>query len=120
MHFMRSRTIVSVVLAYLIPGAGHFMLGRRARAIAYCIIVVALFAIGLAVDGRLDTPRGDLLSLLCTFASVGNGLIYFISHGHENIRSATFEYGTNFIRTAGLMNLLLMLDAFDIAEGRKP
>jgi TM2 domain-containing membrane protein YozV len=116
---MRSRTIASIVLAFLVPGAGHFFLGKRGRAIAYCAIVVILFGIGIAVDGRIDTPQGGLLNLLCTVAAAGNGLLYFVVHAHENIRSATFEYGTNFIRTAGLMNLLLMLDAFDIAEERK-
>src|SRR5438093_10580899 len=114
-----SRTIVSIVLAFLVPGAGHLFLGRWARAIAYCIIVVVLFGIGLSIDGRLDTAQGGLLNLLCTFAAMGNGLLYIFAHAHENVRSATFEYGTNFIRTAGLMNLLLVLDSFDIAQGRK-
>jgi TM2 domain-containing membrane protein YozV len=116
---MRSRTLSSIALALLVPGAGHFYLGKRARAVAFCAIVVVLFAIGIFVDGRLDSPQGGLLNLLCTIAAAGNGLLYFVVHSHENIRSATFEYGTNFIRTAGLMNLLLVLDAFDIAEGRK-
>lgn len=119
---MGKRTIPSVILAYLIPGAGHFLLGKRGRAVAFFAIVVLLFAIGIAVDGRVDEVRDrSLLNLLCTFAAMGNGLIYFLARGaaHENVRSATFEYGTNFIRTAGLMNLLLMLDAFDISAGRK-
>ena len=38
---------------------------------------------------------------------------------HGDITSITYEHGTAFAITAGLMNLLLMLDAFDIAEGRK-
>ena len=32
---------------------------------------------------------------------------------------AGYEYGTVFLLTAGLMNLLLVLDAWDIATGKK-
>jgi hypothetical protein len=35
------------------------------------------------------------------------------------VRSPNNEYGTTFLLTAGLMNLLLILDAWDVARGRK-
>ncbi|MEA2417778.1 MAG: hypothetical protein QOI58_4435, partial [Thermoanaerobaculia bacterium] len=38
---------------------------------------------------------------------------------HGDVTSITFEHGTAFTITAGLMNLLLVVDAFDIAQGRK-
>jgi len=31
----------------------------------------------------------------------------------------TYEYGNTFLLVAGLLNYLVMLDAFDIAAGRK-
>jgi hypothetical protein len=120
---MNKRTITAMVLALLIPGAGHFYLRRRGRAAAFFAIVVVLFVIGLAVDGRLYTiQEGNLLSVLATLGSMGAGLIYFAARGIRefgDITSITFEYGTAFTLTAGLMNLLLVVDAFDIAEGRK-
>jgi hypothetical protein len=122
---VKSRTWIAMVLAYLVPGAGHLYLGRRTRAIAYFCIIVFMFAVGLAVDGDLYTvgrSGGSLLRLLAAFGSMGSGLLYWIADlkgVQGDITSITYEHGTAFIVTAGLMNLLLVLDVFDISEGRK-
>lgn len=112
-----------MILAFLVPGAGHFYLGRRGRAGAFFAIIVVLFVIGLAIDGRLYTvQQGSLLSLLATLGSMGCGVLYFVARmmgSFGDVTSITFEYGTAFTLTAGLMNLLLILDAYDISEGRK-
>jgi uncharacterized protein DUF6677 len=119
------RTITAMVLAYLIPGAGHLYLGKRVRAITFFIIVVLMFAIGLSVDGDLymvGHTGGSLLRLLAALGSMGSGLLYFVAIGmgaHGDVTSITYEHGTAFTITAGLMNLLLVLDAFDISEGRR-
>lgn len=120
---MKSRTITAMVLALLIPGAGHLFLRKYGRAAAFFVIVLALFVIGLAVDGHLYTPDGSALERLATMGSVGIGLPYFIARHFGpfgDIRSITFEYGTAFTLTAGLMNWLLIADAYDIAEEKKP
>jgi hypothetical protein len=122
---VKSRTWIAMALAYLVPGAGHLYLGRRERGIAYFCIVVFMFAIGLAVDGDLyavTRTGGSLLRLLAALGSMGAGLLYWIADLKGmtgDITSITYEHGTAFVITAGLMNLLLVLDAFDIAEGRK-
>ena len=122
---MSRRTITAMVFAYLVPGAGHLYLRRTARAVTFFIIVVLMFAIGLAVDGDLYTignTGGSLLKLLAAFGSIGSGALYFIAvamGAHGDVTSITYEHGTAFTITAGLMNLLLVLDAFDISEGRK-
>ena len=113
-----------MLLAYLVPGGGHFYLGYRARAAVFFAIVVAMFAIGLAIDGGLYTPMqgGGLLRLLASFGSMGAGILFFAGAAtgpHGDMTSITYEYGTAFLITAGLMNLLLVLDSFDLAEGRK-
>jgi hypothetical protein len=124
---MNKRGIVAMVLAYLVPGAGHFYLGYRARAAVFFAIVLILFTLGLAIDGSLYTvsdslSSGALLKLLASLGSIGAGVVYFVAAAmgpHGDVRSITFEYGTTFTLTAGLMNLLLVLDCFDIAGGRK-
>ena len=122
---MTSRTIVSMILAYAIPGLGHLYLGRRARAGAFFVIIVLLFVIGLSIDGALYTladSRGSLLRQLASLGSMGAGALYFIARSmgpHGNVTSMTYEYGTTFTLTAGLMNLLLVLDCYDIGVGRK-
>jgi TM2 domain-containing membrane protein YozV len=120
-----ARAITAMVLAYLIPGAGHFYLGKRGRAAAFFVIVCLMFAIGIAIDGDLYTvvrTGGSLLRFLAGLGSMGGGILYFVAvvmGVHGDVTSITYEHGTAFTITAGLMNLLLMLDAYDIAEGRK-
>lgn len=122
---MKPRSLTAVVLAFLIPGAGHLYLGKRGRAIAFFCIVVFMFVVGLSIDGDLYTlggSSGSILRLLAALGSMGSGLMYFIAAGmgiHGDITSITYEHGTAFTVTAGLMNLLLMVDSFDIAEGHK-
>lgn len=120
---MNRKSTLAMVLALLIPGAGHFYLGRRGRAVAFFLIVLFLFLCGLALDGKLYVwERGKPLSLLATIGSMGIGLPYFIARvlgPFGDLGSITYEYGTAFSLTAGLMNLLLVLDSYDIAEKRK-
>jgi uncharacterized protein DUF6677 len=119
------RSITAMVFAYLVPGAGHLYLRKTARAITYFVIVVMLFVIGIAVDGdlyMLGHTGGSLLKLLAALGSMGSGALYFIAAAmgaHGDVTSITYEHGTAFTITAGLMNLLLMLDAYDISEGHK-
>lgn len=122
---MNKRSILAMALAWLLPGAGHFYLGRRRRAAVFFAIVISMFVIGLSIDGNLYTLRESgraLLRILASLGTMGAGAIYFIARSlgpHGDVTSITYEYGTTFTLTAGLMNLLLVLDCFDIAEGRK-
>lgn len=121
---MSGRTLGAMVLALLFPGAGHFVLGRRRRAVAFAAIVISMFVIGLLIDGKIYSfASGRHLNNLATLGSMGAGLLYVITRVagvSGDVLSATYEHGTAFVLTAGVMNILLVLDAFDIAEDRKP
>jgi hypothetical protein len=116
---------VAAALAWVFPGLGHLYLGRRRRALAYAAIVVAMFLFGMSFEGRLYAIEpGQPLTYLATFAIHGSGLLPLAARALSDnpggsILSVTFEYGCTFLLTAGLMNLLLILDAWDIAIGRK-
>ncbi len=122
------RAVISVVLAWLLPGAGHFYLGRRGKAVIFLLIVTFSLLFGFYLDGKLYTPeKGKLLSFFGTFASLGIGPSYFLLTADKlgnvasgNMNSFTFDYGNLFTLVAGLMNVLLMIDSFDTAMGRKP
>ena len=137
------RFLLPCFLAWLVPGAGHFYLGRRRRAVFFFVIVLVMLTLGLWMDGRTYVyDRGHPLTYLATFANVGlgpldlvgrkmtyNRLVWklpmsrerdvLIEKMRERIRSPLNEYGTTYVMTACLMNLLLILDAFDVAKGRK-
>ena len=116
---------VAIALAWLIPGLGHYYLGRRRTAAAFAAIVVLTFVAGLSFQGRLySIEQGQPLTILATFAVWGAGLLniaarLFTENPGGSILSVTYEYGCAYLLTAGLMNLLLILDAWDIATGRK-
>lgn len=123
---MNLRTVASTLLALAVPGAGHVYLGRRGRGAAFFAIIITLFAVGLAIDGGIYTvaaSRGALLRLLASYGSMGSGALYFTASAigpFGDITSSTYEYGNTFTLTAGLMNLLLVIDCYDISRGRKP
>ncbi len=119
-----NRAWIAAGAAWLVPGLGHLLVGRRARAVLFSALVLGTLATGLALDGNLYRVLPDQpLTLLGTFASMGIGAVYFVLRflaGYQGDPvAASFEYGTAFVITAGLMNLLLVLDAWDIACGRK-
>lgn len=122
---MTTRAVVSMLLAWAIPGSGHLYLGRRGRGFVFSAIVVTMFVVGLVIDGGLYTlggSRGSWLRVMASYASMGSGFLYFLASrigAAGDVVSNTFEYGSTFMLTAGLMNLLLVLDCFDIANDRK-
>ena len=111
-------------LALFFPGLGHLYLGRRGRAATFAAVILVAIAAGVLLHGNLWTPiEGRPLTWLATFGTMGMGLPYFVllrglGYGGD-ITSAGYEYGTAFLLGAGLMNLLLVLDAWDVATGRK-
>ncbi|HSE63100.1 MAG TPA: DUF6677 family protein [Thermoanaerobaculia bacterium] len=121
----RVHPAVAALLAWIFPGLGHFYLGRRKTALAYAAIVTATFLLGISFEGRLYTiDRTQPLTILATFAVSGAGLLnlaarFLSDNPGGTILAPTYEYGCAFLLTAGLMNLLLMLDAWDIAAGKK-
>ena len=116
--------LLAAVLAWLVPGLGHVFLRRWRRGLAFFVIVVAALWIGSILEGNLARPTPNSpLSYLATLAEIGVGLPYFFLryavHYEGNLVAPGFEYGSAFLLTAGLMNLLLILDAWDIASGKK-
>ena len=100
------------------------MLGKRQRATIFFVIVMLAVTIGCLLEGNLyRVVPNQPLTLLATLGSMGMGAPYFILRfifGYQgSVIAAGYEYGTAFILTAGLMNLLLVLDTWDLVRGRK-
>jgi hypothetical protein len=116
--------LLAAVLAWLVPGAGHLFLKRGRRALLFFVLVLVSLVIGCRLQGNLYSPvQGQPLTLLATLGCMGMGVPYFVLRYlldyHGEVAAAGYEYGTAFVLTAGLMNLLLVLDAWDIALGKK-
>ena len=121
----RAHPAVAATLAWIFPGLAHAYLGRRKTALIYAAIVTVAFLLGMSFEGRLYTiDRTQPLTFLATFAVSGAGLLnvaarFLADNPSGTILAPTYEYGCAYLLTAGLMNLLLVLDAWDIAAGKK-
>jgi hypothetical protein len=128
-----------LLVAWLVPGLGHWLLGKRVRAGVFAAVILASFVTGVLLDGELAVPQQNSpLSWFFTFGCLGNGMLYLLRllwvNGLDGLFSASFPYGLQgggdpvsagffygktFLYTAGLMNLLVVLDVHDIAHGAK-
>lgn len=114
-------------VAWLIPGLGHLIQGRVLRGAVSSLTILVMFVIGVSIGGHiygLREPGEGLLSSLFGLCDMGSGVLYLISRFaglavNERPEQATSEYGSVFLMVAGLLNLILALDAFDIRVGRK-
>ena len=121
--------IIIGILSWLLPGAGHLVQKRITRGIVIAAVVWIMFVIAVASGGAhypgFEFRDGALLYMLNVFARLGNGLgalVSFVLAGTPAPQVAalsTFEYGGRFLEVAGLLNYLAMIDAVDIALGRK-
>ena len=123
-----SREVAAVALAWVWPGLGHLFLRRRGKGLVLMGALVALFVLGVSMESGLQLHMGldDPLAVLFSLAQMGIGAPYLLArlmgYGLDPslVRAASFEYGNTFTAVAGLLNILVMLDALDIARGRKP
>lgn len=124
----RAKAYGTALLTLLAPGLGHWALGRRGRAVTFFAIVLTTFLFGLGLGGALFAFQSEnWLFRLAAAGQSGAGLPYLLARllgagamSPELATSVMFGYGNTFLVTAGLMNMLLAMDAFDIATGRKP
>jgi len=145
---VRKRVLIAVVAAWIVPGLGHVLLGRVRRGVLFSALLIGCYGLGLAHDGRLALrdQRQPLLTSMQVVANLGIGPADVFSrlavYGEvayklppdigsrsrdrlsqifrQRTRSALSIYGTAYLWTAGLMNLLLLFDVWDIGNGRKP
>jgi hypothetical protein len=115
-------------LSWLVPGGGHFLLGKRGRGALIFASVALSFVLGLLMRGAMFLPKsGDLLTTLIQYggfvADLSSGLLYLLTvwlgYTQEDLAGHSHDYGAKFLVAAGLLNILAMVDAWDIATKKK-
>ncbi len=142
------RGLAAGVAAWVLPGLGHWIVGARRKAIIFFAVVASAITTGFALHGNLAVtdPRTPFISRLQVVTNLAMGPIEpamratlygaLVYNGGDALlpgpqrpalerrRARSFStfssYGTTYLLAAGLMNILLILDAWDIAIGRKP
>jgi hypothetical protein len=117
------QTVWICCVAWIVPGAGHMMLKKWRRGVVFLVALMVLFICGLIMEGRLFGITPGFFGVLKFVADAGAGLPYLVAKlmgwGEGDGTSSAYEYGNTFLFTAGLLNMLLVVDAFDISQGRK-
>lgn len=119
------RLVTLCVASWLVPGLGHWMLKRKWRALVLFLAIIGMFVLGLLMKGQFFPPgsasyleRLGYLGELC--AGLAMPVTKFFGYGGGNPFFVSSDYGTAYLISAGMLNLLAILDAYDIALDRKP
>ena len=116
--------LVAALAAWLLPGLGHALLKMWGRALAIFFSIGLLVLLGSGMRGNIFPPNGDdAFSKLGYVADMGAGSFYFLARALEvdgpDVSRSTGDYGTRLLATAGVLNLLAALHAYEIIRGRK-
>jgi len=112
------------VASWLLPGLGHALQKMWGRALVVFFAVGLLVFAGASMRGNLFNTHGtDAFDTLGYVADMGTGSFYFLARALErtgpDASHANGDYGTRFLATAGVLNLLAALHAYEAARGRK-
>jgi TM2 domain-containing membrane protein YozV len=112
-----------LIAGWLVPGAGHFLLRKWLRGTLISVSILAMFALGIAMQGKLYGSPHDILDLLCLVGDLCNGLLYAVTRlaglGADQVQVTTADWGSRFIVVAGLLNVIAAVDAHNLRTGRK-
>jgi len=123
-----SAWILPVIAAWVVPGGGHFLQKKTGRGALILASVGLMFLFGMFMRGMMFTPeKGDILTTLINYGgficNLGSGAFYFAAamfgYAAPDMAGAVHDYGTKFLVTAGLLNILAMVDSYEIAIGKK-
>jgi hypothetical protein len=113
-----------LIAGWLVPGAGHFLLRKWYRGALLMASIVGMFALGIAMQGKIYSSAKDILDLLGLAGDLGNGLMYFASRalglGADTVQVTVADWGSRFIVVAGMLNVIAAVDAHNLRTGRKP
>ena len=120
--------ILPVLAAWAVPGGGHFLQKKTGRGALILASVGSMFLFGMFMRGMMFTPeKGDILTTLINYGGficdLASGVFYIAAamfgYSAPDMPGAVHDYGTKFLVTAGLLNILAMVDSYEIAIGKK-
>ena len=114
---------VPFLAGWLVPGAGHFLLRKWGRGSLLLISIVSMFALGIAMQGKLYGAPHDVLDILCLAGDLCSGILFLfcrlVGLGADQVMVTTADWGSRFIVVAGLLNVIAAVDAHNLRTGRK-
>ena len=112
----------AMLVGWLVPGAGHVLMGRPLKGVLLFVLIVGLFAGGLAQRANMEWIASDIVSKVCFIVRLGSGLpavlgfVPKVSVG--DLGYVYSEVGGVFTTVAGGLNILAVFSLLDLAGGR--
>lgn len=110
--------IAALVLGWCIPGAGHWILGQRKKAVFLFVVIMLTFAAGIVLADFRNVANAD--NEFYWAGQLGCGLIYVIANMIVGqVRPAGmipiewYEIGLLYVCVAGMLNVVLLLNLFN-------
>ncbi|MCB1052491.1 MAG: hypothetical protein H6510_11055 [Acidobacteria bacterium] len=121
--FTSPETIKACLAAFLLPGMGHFLLGRKKKGLILGAVLLLTLILGMLQGGDFFPRTGEgTLRSIGWFLQTGMGLPGLVAHSlieRGSPLNPTYDFGTAYLLIAGMLNWLCVVDTFDIAVGRK-
>lgn len=124
-HNRRDALALAVAAAaWLLPGLGHALLKMWGRALVCFSTVAVLVVLGAGMRGNIFSRNGeDAFAKLGYIADLGAGSFYLVARVLESngpdVSHANGDYGTRLLASAGVLNMLAALHAYEVTRARK-
>lgn len=109
-------------MAYLIPGWGHFYLGRKMLGLFLFFTVLSIYGIGVFLGGGILWEEMNILTVLAYIVKFFNGIPFLATFFYQAFQNATFYFndvGTTFILVSGSLNVLIIIHLLDVVKELK-
>ena len=113
--------LLALVVGWCVPGAGHWVLGQKKKAIFLFVAIMLTFAAGVVLADFRNVKNAD--NEFYWAGQLGCGLIYFIANvlmgnsPHHKVPIDLYEIGLLYICVAGMLNIVLLLNLFNMPLG---
>ena len=108
-----------IVATWLVPGLGHWLLGRRGKALLYFALITFTFLFGMVLADFRNVRTDDDFKLYFLGEALYGGLAFparWLTRGLELVRAQPrLDVGLLFSTVAGIMNVCVMVDVYETA-----
>lgn len=114
---LADRLPLILLAGWLVPGAGHFLIGHRRRGVFLFVVLLSTFSAGFALGGyrnvSLDRQPISFAAQACMGSSCAVGWYLSSTVPPPRTPPPYLALGTLYAAVASLLNMLCVLDVYE-------